>query len=142
MDVQDAWRDGRSASARNRPAATQPGRGAGRRAVDADGNTLLVPVETAISGASGHPTATSRHVPSPPSDDQRLQPCSVQLRRRRVACRAATRAGSVDQVDAAVEAGHGALGEPAVSAGRRAPVGAGLDGGDDVAADDADLGRV
>ena len=33
----------------------------------ARGNTLFVPVEIAISGAEGHPVATSRHVPSPPS---------------------------------------------------------------------------
>ena len=32
----------------------------------ADGNTLFVPVEIAISGTSGQPVATSRHVPSPP----------------------------------------------------------------------------
>ena len=31
------------------------------------GKTLLVPVETGINGASGQPTTTSRHVPSPPN---------------------------------------------------------------------------
>ena len=44
------------------------------------GYTLLVPVEMAMSGASGHPRATSRAVPSPPRAIT-APTCSFQKRR-------------------------------------------------------------
>ena len=49
------------------PDATSPAAVPADVASHASGNTLLVPVDTGTNGASGHPTTTSRLVPSPPS---------------------------------------------------------------------------
>jgi hypothetical protein len=62
------------------PVATYPAAAPAEVPSIAEGYTLFVPVEMAMSGASGHPSATSRDVPSPPSAIT-APACSFQKRR-------------------------------------------------------------
>ena len=108
----------------------------------ADGYTLFVPVDTAISGTSGQPIATSRHVPSPPSTTT-APTCSFHIRVA-AAMVSSTRAGDrlVQDVHRQVQPIDGTAGQVMRIGGQQHAVGAGLDGGDHRASNDADLGAV
>ena len=76
-----------------------------------DGNTLLVPVEMAISGTSGQPVATSRHVPSPPSTTT-APTCSFHIdRAAAIVSRWEPVNGLSSELEGPVEALDGPLGE-------------------------------